>query len=115
MSDEEVNALDKYGLSSLFITARVRSTREGTVFIGVCPFTSVGGGVPTFPVPRWGGGCLPSQFPGGGEGYLPSQFPGGGVPTLDGGGGTYLGWGDGVSTLDGGGTYLGWGRGTYLE
>ena len=32
-----------------------------------------------------------------------------------GGGGTYLGWGEGVPTLDGGrGTYLGWGRGTYL-
>ena len=41
------------------------------------------------------------------------------------GGGTYLGWGEGVPTLDGGrrylpwmgegGTYLGWGGGTYLE
>ena len=41
----------------------------------------------------------------------------GGIPTLDGEGGIYLGWGrQGVFTLDGGGRgYLPWmGRGTYL-
>ena len=46
------------------------------------------------------------------------------APALNGGGGTYIGWGRGslpwigerVTTLDGGGgTYLRWGRGTYLR
>ena len=97
----------KASIAQVF-TACVRSTREGTVFTGVCLFTSVGGG--TY-LPRSGWrGYLPSQVEGGryppsqvwlGGGYLPSQvwmegvptFPGlEGVPTFPGlaGGGTYL-------------------------
>ena len=62
-----------------------------------------------------------------GEGYLPwmgGTYLGLGVPTFDGGGGTYFGWG-GVPTLNGrrrylpwmggGGTYLGWGGGNTLD
>ena len=121
-----------------FFTARVRSTREGTVFTGVCLSTSRGGtylprrggGLPTFPVPdvggthlrrsRWGGVPTLARW----GVYLPSQFPGGGYLPWMGEGGTYLGWGEGVPTLDGGGVptldggrrYLPWmgEGGTYL-
>ena len=78
---------------SHIFTARVRSTREGTVFTGVCLFT-FRGEVPTF------------QMVGG---YL-LRFRWWGW-------GTYLGWGGGVPTYGwgGGGTYLwlGWGVPTY--
>ena len=79
------------------ITARVRSTREGTVFTGVCLSISRGG-------------YLPSGQGGGGT-YLPRS--GQGVPTFPGGGGgtggvpTFLAldWGGGVPTFLGeGGT-----------
>ena len=76
--------------STFLITARVRSTREGTVFTGVCLFTfRGGGGVPTFQV-----GGVPT-------------FPGldGGVPTFRGGGYLLSGW-EWVPTFRGGGTYL---------
>ena len=78
-------SVNQYQFDISVITARVRSTREGTVFSGVCLSTFRGGG------------------------YLPCRkgvptFQGGGVPTFQGKGGTYL---------PSGGTYLG-GRGTYL-
>ena len=88
-------------------TARVRSTREGTVFTGVCLLT-------------FGGGTYLSASGWGGT-YLPRSGWGGGVPTLAGWvGGTYLGWVGGVPTLagwgvptfpglDGGGYLLWWG------
>ena len=62
---------------SNIVTARVRSTREGTVFTGVCLLTFLGGGY----LPSGLGGYLPSQvwMDGGrypptfsGRGYLPS-------------------------------------------
>ena len=97
------------------ITARVRSTREGTVFTGVCLSTSRGGrylpsvwwGVPTQLWTGGGGGgsysaldgVVPTQLWTGRGGYLlrsgrgvVSTFPG-----LD-GGVTYL-LGEGVPTL----------------
>ena len=78
-----------------FFTARVRSTREGTVFTGVFLSTSGGGGLPTF----WAGG--------GGGGVPTFPGPGGGVPTFWVGGGTYFsGLGGGWPTLVGG--YLPW-------
>ena len=80
-------------LGSVF-TARVRSTREGTVFTGVCLFTSGGGGVPTFLVV---GGTFSQVWTGGGGTYS-------GL----GGGGTYshAGWGGTNSQVWMGGTYL---------
>ena len=86
-----------------FVTACVHSTREGTVFIGVCLFTSGEGGGTYLPRQR-GGTCLPRSgqgwgvptFPG--RGYLPWW----GVPTLVAG---YLPWWE-VPTLVGG-TYQG--------
>ena len=77
------------------VTARVRSTREGTVFTDVCSHLGGGGylpsgqggylpsqvwmgGVPTFP----GRGVPTSQGLDGGGGYLPSQVWMGGVPPL---------------------------------
>ena len=51
--------------------------------------------------------CVSSHLDGGGGVPIFPGPDGGGVPTLDGGGGTYLG-------LGGGDTYLGWGRGGYL-
>ena len=97
------------------VTARVRSTREGTVFTGVCLFTFRGGG--TY-LPDGGGG-VPTQvwMVGGGVpslarvgGYLPMAGVGGGTYLWPGWGGTYL-WpglggtylGRGVPTLTGGG------------
>ena len=89
------------------ITARVRSTREGTVFTGVCLLTSRGGGYPVqlmggtpfparqggypiqlmggYPLPRSGWGGTP--FPGPDGGVPPSQVQTGGspFPGLDGG------------------------------
>ena len=59
----------------LIFTARVRSTREGTVFTGVCLFTS-GGGV-AHPADGGGGGGTP--FPGLDGGYS-SQIQAGGTP-----------------------------------
>ena len=67
-------------------TARVRSTREGTVFTGVCLSTFRGGYLPSG---WWGGGYLLSSGRGG---YLPwpgwggtySALARGGVPTLAG-------------------------------
>ena len=87
------------------VTARVRSTREGTVFTGVCLLTSRGGGY--LPSGQVGGGYLLSGLDRGG--YLLSSGWGG-VPTQlwTEGGGTY-------SALDGGGYLLSSGRGgTYL-
>ena len=87
------NRLHPYSGVTLFVTTRVRSTREGTVFTGVCLSTSRGG-VPTFQV----------------EGYhLPRSGLGGGVPTFPGldRGGTHLPRQGGVPTL--GSTYLGGG------
>ena len=111
-----------------FITARVRSTREGTVFTGVCLSTFRGGG--TY-LPDGGGGGTYSGLDGGrvptygrGGGGTYSALAGGGVPTqlwLGGylpwlGGGTYLGQGGEVPTqLWLGGGYLPWpGVGGYL-
>ena len=89
------------------VTARVRSTREGTVFTGVCLSTFRGG---TY-LPDGGG--VPTQVLGGG--YLPKAGVGGGYLLSSGwGGGTYLGQGGGVPTQlwpGGGGTYLGRGGG----
>ena len=88
------------------------STREGTVFTGVCLFTSGGVRVPTFQVavrgvptfPGLNGGRGVPTFPGldgrgvptfpgldGGGGYLPSQvWMGGYLPSQVWTGGTYL-------------------------
>ena len=90
-----------FKLSVSLFTARVRSTREGTVFTGVYLSTFRGGGT-YLSASRWGGGTYLPRSGWEGE-YLP--WPGGGVPTLAGVGGTYLGWGGGVPTfpgLDGG-------------
>ena len=93
-----------------FVTARVSSTREGTVFTGVCLLTFTGGYLPS----GWWGGTYSGLDGGGGGvptlagvgGYIP--WLGWGVPTLArvggylpmaGVGGTYLGQGGGVPTL----------------
>ena len=101
-------------------TARVRSTREGTVFTGVCLSTFRGGTY--LPASRQGGAHLLRSGPGGGGEYLPWW---GGVPTfpgLDGGdlpsgqGSIYLprsGWG--VPTFWVGGTCLGRGVPTFPD
>ena len=91
-----------------FFTARVHSTREGTVFTCVC--LSTFRGVPTFRMVGgyllrsgwwgeggtylgWGGGYLPMARVGGYlpmagvGGYLPMARVGGGVPTYGQGGG----------------------------
>ena len=69
--------------------------REGIVLTHVCVSVHTGGGVLTL-----NGEGTPTL---GGEKYLPWM----------GRGGTYLGWGDGIPTLDDGwGTYLGLERGT---
>ena len=84
-----------------FITARVRSTREGTVFTGVCLLTFRGGGAPRPGLDGWGGIPHPGLDGGGGPhlrsgggtlsrsgwwGGYPSQVWGGGVPYPKGGG-----------------------------
>ena len=65
------------------VTARVRSTREGTVFTGVCLITFQGGG--GYPIQIWmvGGGVPHPDLDGGGT---PSQVWewGGTYPGLDG-------------------------------
>ena len=74
-----------YLFTHLFNTACVRSTREGTVFTGVCLFTFRGEGGPHprsrqgrgYPIQLTGGGGYP--IPGPGRGY-PIPSPGGGVP-----------------------------------
>ena len=108
--------------SMFLVIATVRSTREGTVFTGVCLSTSGGGG--TY-LPGGGGGGVPTLrsgrgvgvptqvWVGGGGTYLSQVWMGGGVPTqVWTGRGTYLprsGWGGGVTTQ----VWVGWG-GTYL-
>ena len=81
--------------SPFIFTARVRSTREGTVFTGVCLFTSWGGG----------GG---THFPGPGRGdYYLARGGGGGTTLRCGGGGvlpTTSMWGSTTSMW--GGYYL---------
>ena len=77
------------------ITARVRSTREGTVFTGVCLFTFRGGGVP-HPADVGGGG--------GGVSHPRSRW---GVPHPADGGGVPRPWSRGVPH-----PRSGWGRGT---
>ena len=59
----------------VIFTARVRSTREGTVFTGVCLSTSGGG---TYLPGGWGGDTY-SALDGGGGTYLPRS--GQGVPS----------------------------------
>ena len=88
--------------SNIIFTARVRSTREGTVFTGVClstfrggTYLPGGGGVPT---QLWMGGYLPWLGWG-----VPTLARVGRVPTLAGvGGGTYSALDGGVPTLAGG-------------
>ena len=102
-----VSVTPRKGLGVLpksFFIARVRSTREGTVFTGVCSHLGRGG---TYLVGGGGGGTY-SQ---GGGGTYSQVWTG--VPTfpgLDGGGGGYL-----LSGLDGGGGVptlrSGWGGG----
>ena len=98
-----------------FVTARVRSTREGNVF-SLSVSSHLGGGGTYLP-DGVGGGTYSQVWMGG---YLPSHVRvGGGVPTLRSGGGvpTFPGLGGGDTyLLGGGGGYLlrsGWG-GTYL-
>ena len=71
----------------MIVTARVRSTREGTVLTGVCLLTFGGGGGTYLLASGWEG--------------VPT-FPG-----LD-GGGTYLGQGGGSTYHGQGGGYLPW-------
>ena len=60
-----------------YFTARVRRTRECTVFTGVCLFTPAGGGGYPFPDPGGGGGPPP---PGPEKGYPLPPRTGKGVP-----------------------------------
>ena len=74
---------------SCIFTARVRSTREGTVFTGVCLLTFQGG----YPVPGLGG--TPARSGWWGEGYPISGLGWGGTPARSWlwGGGTRGTWG----------------------
>ena len=116
------NAYNISGNFYLSLATRTMGTRLILHALLLLPPASEGWGKVLFSA------CLSGHTWGGGEGYLPWTgggyllWTGGRVPTLDGGGGTYLGLGVRVSTSDGGegvptsdgggGTYLGWGRGS---